>query len=70
MRKCSPGGQEERESGRWKEGSSSNTKVKAQLKGRGSISFLHKLEIEGWFHCDAILKPKGKLCLRKPTSFF
>ena len=23
-----------------------------------------------WFHFYASLKPKGKLCLRKPTSFF
>ena len=23
-----------------------------------------------WFHFYASLKPEGKLCLRKPTSFF
>ena len=26
--------------------------------------------LETWFHFYASLKPKGKLCLRKPTSFF
>ena len=25
--------------------------------------------LETWFHFYASLKPKGKLCLRKPTSF-
>ena len=26
--------------------------------------------LETWFHFYASLKPKIKLCLRKPTSFF
>ena len=26
--------------------------------------------LETWFHFYARLKPKGKLCLKKPTSFF
>ena len=26
--------------------------------------------LKTWFHFYASLKPKGKICLRKPTSFF
>ena len=38
-------------------------------------SFLCKLKhkitmLETWFHFYASLKPKGKLCLKQPISFF
>ena len=45
MSKCSPGGRKNKN--RAGEGSSSNTKGKTRIKGRGSISFLRKLETEG-----------------------
>ena len=37
-----------------REGSSYNSKVKTRLKGRGSVSFLHKLETEGKYAWNMI----------------
>ena len=45
MSKSSPRGRKNKNQAG--EGSSSNTKMKTRIKGRGSVSFLHNLETEG-----------------------